>query len=389
MRRSAMARITVLTGLGMVLSGLSGAAWSGPARAETGEAISTAAGPVIVETFADGLVHPWGLDFLPDGSMLVTERPGRVRAVTPEGAVSAPLAGAPRTQEWGQGGMLDIAVAPDFATSREVYIAYSAIDGRSAGTALWRGRLAPDGTAFEDGETIFRMNRLTSNARHFGARIVFAEDGETLWLTIGDRGHRERAQDPQDHTGSVIRLNRDGSVPADNPHATGGAWLPEIWSIGHRNAQGAFRHPETGALWTVSHGARGGDEINIPEAGKNYGWPIISYGRHYSGQRIGRGTEAPGLEQPIHYWDPSIAPSGAMIYTGDAFPDWRGDLFVGALRDRLLARLDLDGERVTGEERLMTGMGHRVRDVVQGPDGLIYLLTDAPDGYILRLYPGR
>lgn len=362
------------------------AAFAGPAAAQT---FPSQQGDVVVETVADGLDHPWGLDFLPDGAMLVTERSGSIRHVTPDGAVSDPLAGAPETREWGQGGMLDIAVAPDFDETGEVYVAYAAFDGRQTGTGIWRGRFVDAPTPrFEQGRTIFRMQPLTSARHHFGSRIVFDETGQTLWFTIGDRGDRPRAQDGQDHAGSVLRIDRAGNPPRDNPGVEGSRdWLPEIWSIGHRNAQGAARHPETGVLWTISHGARGGDEINIPEKGKNYGWPTISYGRHYSGGRIGVGTEAPGLEQPIHYWDPSIAPSGAMFYSGDAFPDWRGDLFVGALRDQRLVRLTLDGETIAGEEHLLVDLRERIRDVVQGPDGLIYLLTDAPDGRILRLSP--
>ncbi|MEO1200657.1 MAG: PQQ-dependent sugar dehydrogenase [Pseudomonadota bacterium] len=371
-------RCAVVLGAAM-LTALSSAAF--------GQTIATDTGDIIVETVASGLEHPWGLDFLPDGSMLVTERAGRIRHVLPDGTVSAPLSGPPQTEAWGQGGMLDIAVAPDFTETGDVYVTYAAIERGRAGTALWRGRFDPAAAqGFSQGEVLFRMDRLTRGTRHFGSRIVFSADGETLWFTIGDRGEPDRSQDPDDHAGSVIRLNRDGSVPADNPFVNGGG-RPEIWSIGHRNAQGAALHPETGALWTVSHGARGGDEINIPIAGLNYGWPVISYGRHYSGLRIGVGTEASGLEQPIYYWDPSIAPSGALFYTGEAFPAWHGNLLVGALRDRLLSRLTLDGETVASEERLLMELNERIRDVVQGPDGFVYLLTDSPQGRVLRLRP--
>lgn len=349
--------------------------------------IETTAGPIRVETVASGLAHPWALAFLPGGGMLVTERPGRVRFVSDDGAVSPPLKGGPITREWGQGGLLDIVLDPDFADTSYVYFSYAEIDGRAAGTAVARARLVGEGPSmrFEDLETIFRMSDKTRGTRHFGSRLVFAPDG-TLFVTIGERGEPDRAQDPGDHAGSVVRINPDGSVPPDNPFVDGGA-LPEIWSIGHRNAQGAAINPATGMLWTVAHGARGGDEINIPLAGRNYGWPVISYGRHYTGGRIGEGTAKEGMEQPVFYWDPSIAPSGMAFYSGDAYPGWSGDLFIGALKETHLARLDLDGDRVVGEERLLEDLGERIRDVRQGPDGLIYLLTDSGDGQVIRLTP--
>ncbi|MEM8877271.1 MAG: PQQ-dependent sugar dehydrogenase [Pseudomonadota bacterium] len=352
------------------------------------ERVNSQSGPIIVETVAEGLNHPWGLAFLPEGGMLVTERDGTIRLVTPEGGVSAPLAGGPQTEGWGQGGLLDIVIDPEFETSGRLYFSYAGVDGRRAGTAIAHARIVRDsnGARLESLTEIFRMNQLSRGTRHFGSRIVFAEDG-TLWFTVGDRGDPDRAQDPNDHAGSVLRIDRDGGIPSDNPFRNIEGAQPELWSIGHRNAQGAVRHPETGALWTISHGARGGDEINIPRPGLNYGWPVISYGRHYSGFSIGEGTEKAGLEQPIYYWDPSIAPSGAAFYTGDVFPQWKGNLFVGALKNRLLSRLTLDGEEVTGEELLLSELGERIRDVRQGPDGHIYLLTDSPNGRILRLSP--
>jgi len=366
--------------------------WAGlavatPVCSAAQEIAQTSAGPLRVETVAKGLEHPWALAFLPDGAMLVTERPGRVRLVSADGTVSDALAGAPSTREWGQGGMLDVALDPDFATNGLVYLSFSEIADGTAGTAVAKARLVRDAgpPRLEGMHVIFRMTGKSSGTRHFGSRLVFAPDG-TLFVTIGERGNDDRAQDPNDHAGSVVRINPDGSTPAGNPFANGGG-LPEIWSIGHRNPQGAAINPATGALWTVEHGARGGDEINIPQPGRNYGWPVISYGRHYSGLKIGEGTTKEGMEQPVYYWDPSIAPSGMAFYTGDAYPGWKGDVFVGALKERHLARLDLDGDKVVGEETLLEDVGERIRDVRQGPDGFLYVLTDSGDGRILRLKP--
>ena len=339
-----------------------------------------------VVTVASGLEHPWALAFLPDGGrMLVTERPGRLRIVEPDGRLSAPLGGVPRVAAEGQGGLLDVALAPDFAQSRTIFLTYSE-PGPSGtiGTAAARARLGE--ASIEGVAVIFRQEPKLTGGLHFGSRIVFARDG-TLFITTGERGHREYAQDLSRLQGKVIRIRPDGSVPADNPFLKRAGARPEIWSYGHRNIQGAALHPETGALWTVEHGARGGDELNVPQPGRNYGWPVITYGRDYSGERIGEGTARPGMEQPVHYWDPSIAPSGLLFYTGDKFPGWRGNLFVGALAFELVARLQLDRERVVVEERLLRGFGDRIRDVRQGPDGYIYLLTDEADGRILRLEP--
>ena len=338
-----------------------------------------------VVTVAAGLEHPWGLAFLPDGRMLVTERPGRLRIVQPDGTVSAPLAGVPRVAAEGQGGLLDVVVAPDFAQSRTIYLSYSEPgEGGTLGTTAARARLGQAG--LEQVQVIFRQEPKVTGGAHFGSRIVFARDG-TLFITTGDRQHRDYVQDLSRLQGKVIRIRPDGSAPPDNPFVNRSGARPEIWSYGHRNIQGAALHPETSALWTVEHGARGGDEVNAPKAGRNYGWPVITYGRDYSGERIGEGTSKPGMEQPVHYWDPSIAPSGLLFYTGDRFPNWKGSLFVGALRSELVARLELDGERVTSEERLLRGFGDRIRDLRQGPDGYIYLLTDEAQGRILRLEP--
>jgi glucose/arabinose dehydrogenase len=326
-----------------------------------------------VVVVAEGLEHPWGLAFLPDGRMLVTERPGRLRIVESDGRLSPPLTGVPTVFARGQGGLLDVALAPDFARSRIIYLSYAEPgDGGTAGTTVARARLSE--TGLDNLQIAFRQQPKVTGGSHFGSRLVFARDGH-LFITTGDRQRREYVQDLSRHQGKVIRIQPDGT----------GA--PEIWSYGHRNIQGAALHPETGALWTVEHGAQGGDELNAPRQGKNYGWPVITYGRDYSGAPIGEGTAKSGMEQPIHFWDPSIAPSGLMFYTGDRFPGWQGSLFVGAIGFRLLARLELDGERVTTEERLLQSLGDRIRDVRQGPGGYIYLLTDEGDGRILRLEP--
>jgi len=338
-----------------------------------------------VVTLTNALEHPWGLAFLPDGRMLVTERPGRLRIVEQDGTLSAPIAGVPAVAADGQGGLLDVALAPDFAQSRTIYLSYSEPgDGGSAGTSVARARLGDNG--LENVHVVFRQEPKVSGGAHFGSRLVFARDGN-LFITTGDRQNRPFVQDLTKLQGKVVRIRPDGSIPPGNPFVNREGARPEIWSYGHRNIQGAALHPETGQLWTVEHGARGGDELNAPKAGKNYGWPVITYGRDYSGAPIGEGQRKEGMEQPVHYWDPSIAPSGLMFYTGNRFPNWRGNLFVGALGFQLLARLELDGERVRAEERLLEDMNRRVRAVVQGPDGFIYLLTDESDGRIMRIEP--
>ena len=338
-----------------------------------------------VVTLTNALEHPWGLAFLPDGRMLVTERPGRLRIVEQDGTLSAPIAGVPAVAADGQGGLLDVALAPDFAQSRTIYLSYSEPgDGGSAGTSVARARLRDNG--LENVQVVFRQEPKVSGGAHFGSRLVFARDGN-LFITTGDRQNRPFVQDLTKLQGKVVRIRPDGSIPPGNPFVNREGARPEIWSYGHRNIQGAALHPETGQLWTVEHGARGGDELNAPKAGKNYGWPVITYGRDYSGAPIGEGQRKEGMEQPVHYWDPSIAPSGLMFYTGNRFPNWRGNLFVGALGFQLLARLELDGERVRAEEQLIEDMNRRIRAVVQGPDGFIYLLTDESDGRIMRLEP--
>ncbi|MDP2120838.1 MAG: PQQ-dependent sugar dehydrogenase [Hoeflea sp.] len=348
------------------------------------DTIATKEVRIDVEVLASGLDHPWAVEPLPDGGLLVTERSGALRLVR-DGDVSAPISGVPKVVARGQGGLLDVALARDFATSRTLFLSYSAPGGGGAGTAIARARLSEDATALTDVEEIFRMNRFTGAGQHFGSRIAVAEDG-TLFFTIGDRGEPDRAQDPNDHAGSVLRIAADGSIPADNPFAGGGG-AAEIWSTGHRNPQGMDIDLQTGVLYAVEHGARGGDEVNLPEAGRNYGWPVISYGRHYSGVEIGQGTAAEGMEQPIHYWDPSIAPGGMAVYRGEMFPEWDGNLLVAALKFQLLVRLDLDPEtgEVLSEERMLKGDYGRIRDVRVAPDGALLMVTDESNGALLRV----
>lgn len=345
----------------------------------------SSAGELTVETVASGLENPWGLAFLPDGRMLVTERPGRLRLVETDGKLSRPISGLPNVMARGQGGLLGIALDPAFAQNRLVYLSFSEPRSGGNGTSVTRGRLNEQGTALSGVEVIFRQMPTISSNMHFGSRLVFDRTG-ALFVTVGDRySQRDQAQNPANHIGKVIRIRPEGGTPAGNPKKDG--WAPENWSIGHRNVQGAALHPETGQLWTAEHAARGGDEINTPKAGLNYGWPLITYGVDYSGAKIGEGTAKPGMEQPLFYWDPSIAPSGAAFYTGPVWPTWKNSLFVGALAGQMLVRLSTQGETVTGEERLLTDIGARIRDVVQGPDGLLYLLSDDADGKVLRVRP--
>jgi len=341
------------------------------------------------EIIADGLENPWGLDFLPNGEAIVTERSGHIRILTKDG-LSQRLAGVPDVRARGQGGLLDIAVAPDFATSGTVFFAYSEPGSSGAGTTLARAKLVRDGDGgrLDDVKVIFAMSKKTGATHHYGSRIVPQPDG-ILFVTTGDRGQGDRAQDMFDHAGAVIRINADGTIPKDNPFADGKEAAPELWSKGHRNVQGAAFDPVTNSLVTVEHGAKGGDEVNREQAGKNYGWPVISYGVNYSGAKIGVGTEAPGYEQPLFYWDPSIAPSGLAAYQGDMFPEWKGDLLVGSLKFALLSRLDRDDTgKILNEERMLEGGFGRIRDVNVAPDGSVWLLTDEDDGAIIRLSRG-
>ncbi|WP_442900206.1 PQQ-dependent sugar dehydrogenase, partial [Geoalkalibacter sp.] len=324
-------------------------------------------------TLVTGLEHPWSLAFLPDGRMLVSERPGRLRVIENGKLDPTPVSGLPEIGAAGQGGLLDVALHPRFAENGLIYLAYAARGAGGIGTEVARGRLVEN--RLEDVDVLFSMEPKTDNRRHFGSRLVFDRQG-MLYITLGDRGEMERAQRPDDHAGSVIRLHDDGRVPTDNPFVGRQGWKPEKFTLGNRNIQGATLHPETGELWAHEHGPQGGDEINIIRAGRNYGWPVITHGVNYvTGTRIGEGTHKDGMEQPLYQWTPSIAPSGMAFYTGDKFPRWRGDLFVGALRDQMLVRLRLDGERVVKEERLLQGTLGRIRDVRQGPDGYLYLLT--------------
>ncbi|MFZ2490678.1 MAG: PQQ-dependent sugar dehydrogenase [Thermoanaerobaculia bacterium] len=341
-------------------------------------------GGLTVATYATGLEHPWGMAFLPDGRLLVTERPGRLRIVGRDGAVSPPLAGLPRIAARGQGGLLDVVLGPDFVKSRTIYFSFSEPgDGGSASTAVARAQLGEG--RLENVIVIYSQQPKVTGAGHFGSRLVFRRDG-TLFVTQGDRmGYREQAQELDSGLGKIVRINPDGTIPKDNPFAGRKYTRPEIWSYGHRNVQAGALHPETGELWTVEHGARGGDELNNPKAGRNYGWPLITYGVDYSGKKIGEGTAKEGIEQPVYYWDPVIAPSGMLFYTGNAYPGWKGSVFIGSLTPGLLTRLTMKNGRVLSEERYLESMDERIRDVEQGPDGLLYLATDSDEGRILRI----
>lgn len=336
-------------------------------------------------TVTAGLDHPWGLAFLPGGDLLVTERPGRLRRVAGGRLQPAAIGGLPDIAAAGQGGLLDVALHPDFARNHLVYLTYAARGPGGVGTEVARGRLDRD--RLSGLEVLFRAEPKSGGGRHFGSRLRFLPDG-TFVVTLGDRGDMDRAQDLGDHAGSTIRLRDDGTVPPDNPFVARPGARPEIFTYGNRNVQGLAVHPGTGVPWAHEHGPQGGDEVNVLVAGANYGWPVITYGVNYGiGTKIGEGTHKPGMVQPVHYWDPSIAPSGMDFYTGDRFPGWRGNLFVGALKFRLLVRLELDGERVVHEERMLEGDLGRIRDVRNGPDGFLYLLTDESDGAIVRLEP--
>lgn len=358
-----------------------------PASAE--EIFETRELPIQVDTVAAGLDHPWGMTFLPQGGMLVTERSGSLRVVSDRGEVSDPVAGVPVVVARGQGGLLDVTLHPDFADNRLVYWSYSeAGEGGTNGTAIARGQLNADMTALDDVEVIFRQQPKVRSNNHFGSRLVFDRDGY-LFATLGERSSpqfRVMAQDLGTHLGKVIRIRDDGSVPDDNPFVGQAGAMPEIWSYGHRNPQGMALNPTTGAIWTHEHGPRGGDEVAIPRAGDNHGWPVFSYGTEYSGDEITDLDEhPPEFARPVWSWTPSIAPSGMAFYNADEIAEWKGDVFVGALAGASLMRLELDGDRVTGEEELLGALGSRIRDVEVGPDGALYVLTDESDGEILRI----
>lgn len=354
-----------------------------PAAAEARSwVLETEAGPVRAETVADGLNHPWAMVFLPDGRALVTERAGDLRILRTDGTMSGPLPGVPAVRARGQGGLLDVALDPAFAENRLVYLSFAESGDGGAGTALGRGRLVDD--RIDGFQVIFRQRPKVSGNGHYGGRIAFAPDG-TLFLTMGDRQKLDPAQDMSDHMGTIVRLNPDGSVPADNPFVGQAGALPEIWSYGHRNVEAAAIHPETGLLWEAEMGPRGGDELNQPERGRNHGWPLVSWGTHYSGRDIPDPPTRPEFADAKTYWVPSISPSGMAIYTGEMFPAWRGNVLLGALSGRALVRIVLDGNEVAGQERIATGT--RIREVEQGPDGSIFLLTDSRNGEIWRLRP--
>ncbi len=357
-----------------------------PAGAET---IRSERAAFRIATFAEGLERPWGGAFLPDGRLILTERPGRIRLIGRDGRVSAPLGGVPEVRARGQGGLLDIALAPDFAATREIYLCHAAAVPDGVLTRLVRARLAEDGSAIEAARPILDATPAQSRGNnHFGCRIAFGPADGKLYLTTGDRFAMQRAQALDDLAGKVLRLERDGRPAEGNPWPDRAGVRPEIWSYGHRNPQSLAFHPATGALWEAEFGPLGGDELNIIRRGENYGWPAVTFGRNYDGSIISPRTEAPGVTDPVRSWTPVISPSGMAFYGGEAFPGWRGSLFLAGLRPPGLVRLTLEGERVTGEERLLQGLA-RLRNVIAGPDGLLYLLTDEVRGRVLRLEPAE
>jgi glucose/arabinose dehydrogenase len=376
----ALARNVVAATLGAVLAGCATADAAPPPD----RVFQTEEASFRVVEVAGGLSHPWGLAFLPDGRMLVTERDGRLRLIDEGRLVPQPIGGVPEVYASGQGGLLDVAIDPVFGENGLVYLSYSDRNSSGTTTRVLRARLG-DGQ-LTDAQVIFDGKPRASGRNHYGSRFAFGPDG-MLYITMGERQERDRAQELDDHGGKILRIAPDGAVPQDNPFVGQAGALPEIWSYGHRNPQGMAFRPGTDELWEQEHGARGGDEVNLVRRGANYGWPVITHGIDYSGAPIGEGKEKEGMEQPAHVWVPSIAPSGLAFYQGDAFPGWRGDMLVGALRSELLVRLTMEGQRITVEERMLQNELGRIRDVRVGPDGLVYLLNDEEDGGIYRLEP--
>jgi glucose/arabinose dehydrogenase len=376
--------IVMLAAPVLIVIGLAVAA-SRPSAAQT---IRASVGDIAVQTLARGLDRPWGFAFLPAGRILATERPGRMRIIDRDGKISSALAGVPRVFASGQGGLLDVALDRAYPRNHVIYFCYAERANGGGRTTLSRARLVDEGTPrLDDVKPIFRQEGPLSSGNHFGCRIAQASD-DNLFLAMGDHfGPREEAQNLGNHIGKIVRIRSDGTVPADNPFVGRPGVKPEIWSYGHRNVQGLALHPSTGRLWEHEHGPRGGDEVNVIEKGRNYGWPVIGFGIDYSGAKIHQATQKAGMEQPAWHWVPSIAPSGMTFYSGELLPGWRGNLFVGALAGQILVRLELDGEKVLREERLQ--LRERIRDVRQGPDGALWLASDSTDGRILRLAPAR
>ena len=354
------------------------------------QTFTSSAGAIVVETIAQGLEYPWALAFLRDGRMLVTERAGRMRIVTRDGKLSPAIAGVPEVFAQGEGGLLDVALDRGYAQNGTIYFCFAEPIAGGGRTSLARAKLVDEGMPrLADLTVIFRQEGSSGSSMHFGCRVVQASDAN-LFLTLGEQfTHRDQAQNLGNHLGKIVRIRPDGSAPPDNPFVKRPGAKPEIWSYGHRNSQGAVLHPQTGKLWMHEHGPRGGDEINIVEAGKNYGWPVIGYGVDYSGDEIHASTHWEGMEQPLKYWVPSIAPSGMTFYTGDLFPTWRDNLFIGALIGQTLVRLEVSGQRIGNEKRLLQQLRERIRDVRQGPDGALWLVTDSSSGRILRVAPVR
>ncbi|MBW6391064.1 PQQ-dependent sugar dehydrogenase [Billgrantia antri] len=374
-----MTRTVTTAALGLAAAALS---LSSPALAQPQESVQTEAGALGLETVVDGLVHPWGMAFLPDGRLLITEREGRLRLLSQDETLSEPLEGVPEVFNQGQGGLLDVALHPDFASNRYVYLSFADPGSGGATTALGRGRLRDD--RLEDFEVIFRMEPRVEHENHFGGRIVFADD-QTLFLTLAERFQFDPAQDPSNHLGTIVRLNDDGTPADGNPFLDDEEARDEIWSYGHRNIESAALHPETGELWVAEFGPLGGDELNRPEAGRNYGWPEVSWGKHYDGEEIPDPGDEGDYAGSVKQWTPVISPSGMIFYTGDALPEWQGSMLIGGLSEQGLVRLTLNGNEVANEERLP--LGARIRDVEQGPDGRVYVLTDEADGKLIRLAP--